>query len=323
MKTYDQFFELAKATHLVQVLPDIQDKLDKALNHSNNGNLDRWLAAHELLPNVSTSVVTLDKSTVCLGSKQDLSETQHKDLLKGLKALSPWRKGPFELFGTHINTEWRSDWKWDRLVPHIAPLKDKLVLDVGCGSGYHSWRMAGEDARLVMGIDPSLLFVMQYKTIKKYAPDTPAFVLPFALEDMPAKLPCFDTVFSMGVLYHRRSPFDHIQHLYNLLKPGGELVLETLVIEGEEGHILVPRDRYAKMRNVWFIPSVPELIKWLERMNFKDVRCVDVNKTSVEEQRATEWMDFESLPDFLDPNNANLSIEGYPAPRRAIILANK
>ena len=323
MKTYDKFFELAEDTHLIKALPEIRQKLDTALNYSQNGNLANWQAAYSILPDVSTNHRVINQSQVGAGKAEELNEQQQATLLESLQALRPWRKGPFNLFDIHIDTEWRSDWKWDRLIPHIQPLQDKLVLDVGCGSGYHTWRMAGEGARLAMGIDPSMLFVMQYKTLKKYIGDIPAFVFPFALEDMPAQLPCFDTVFSMGVLYHRRSPLDHIQHLFNLLKPGGELVLETLIIEGKEGQILVPEDRYAKMRNVWFIPSIPELIHWLKRLKFKNVRCVDVNLTSVEEQRATPWMGFESLKDFLDPNNPELTIEGYPAPRRAVILAEK
>jgi tRNA (mo5U34)-methyltransferase len=32
-------------------------------------------------------------------------------------------------------------------------------------------------------------------------------------------------------------------------------------------------------------------------------------------------MRFQSLPDFLDPNNPELTLEGLPAPRRAIFLA--
>lgn len=323
MNSYDHFFEILKDTHLSKALPELKIKLDLVLNQRKNGNFDRWRKAYDQLPDVTTQHAVLNQSVVSVGRQEELSEAQREVLLNSLRQLCPWRKGPFSVFDIHIETEWHSDWKWDRLIPHIAPLQDKLVLDVGCGSGYHSWRMAGEGARLVMGIDPSLLFVMQYKTIKKYAGDVPAFVLPFALEDMPHNTPCFDTVFSMGVLYHRRSPFDHIQHLYSLLKPEGELVLETLIIEGEENQVLVPRDRYAKMRNVWFIPSVPELIKWLERFNFKNVRCVDINQTSVEEQRATDWMQLESLPNFLNPDNHDLTIEGYPAPRRAVILANK
>ena len=56
----------------------------------------------------------------------------------------------------------------------------------------------------------------------------------------------------MGVLYHRRSPIDHLLELKGCLQTGGELVLETLVIDGGLGEVLVPENRYAKMRNVWF-----------------------------------------------------------------------
>lgn len=59
----------------------------------------------------------------------------------------------------------------------------------------------------------------------------------------------------MGVLYHRRSPLEHLWQLKDQLVQDGELVLETLVVEGDENTVLVPGDRYAQMRNVYFIPS--------------------------------------------------------------------
>ncbi|MCU7797779.1 MAG: tRNA 5-methoxyuridine(34)/uridine 5-oxyacetic acid(34) synthase CmoB, partial [Candidatus Thiodiazotropha sp. (ex Myrtea spinifera)] len=141
-------------------------------------------------------------------------------------------------------------------------------------------------------------------------------------EDIPPNLQAFDTVFSMGVFYHRRSPFSHLSELKGCLRKGGELVLETLVIEGGPGEVLVPEGRYAKMRNVWFIPSPATLISWLSRAGFGDVRLIDVTTTSVEEQRATEWMRFESLADYLDPSQPAQTVEGHPAPRRAIIVAH-
>ncbi|MEW8068099.1 MAG: DUF1698 domain-containing protein, partial [Candidatus Thiodiazotropha endolucinida] len=45
--------------------------------------------------------------------------------------------------------------------------------------------------------------------------------------------------------------------------------------------------------------------------------------TTIEEQRATEWMRFESLADYLDPADRSLTIEGYPAPRRAVFVARQ
>lgn len=288
-----------------------------------NGNLKAWLDALEKLPNISPSVVNLKCSHITAGTIEDISPEQKQQLINQLRCLIPWRKGPYTFFGVEIDTEWRSDWKWDRLAPYITDLSGKTVLDVGCGNGYHSWRMAGAGAKLVIGVDPSLLFVMQYAAVRKYVGDQSVYVLPLKLEDIPDNLPHFDSVFSMGVLYHRRSPFDHLNQLKNLLKPDGELVLETLVVEGEENTVLVPKDRYAQMNNVWFLPSCKTLAQWLQRAGFSNIRLVDINQTSIEEQRVTDWMQFESLKEFLDPNDLNKTIEGYQAPTRAIFLANR
>ena len=163
--------------------------------------------------------------------------------------------------------------------------------------------MLGAGAESVVGVDPNWLFLCQFLAAKRYLPELPAWHLPLALEDLPEKLEGFDTVFSMGVLYHRRSPIDHLLALKDCLKRGGELVLETLVVEGDASTVLVPEDRYAQMRNVWFLPSVAALELWLRRAGFADARCVDVSLTSVEEQRSTEWMRFQSLPEFLDPQD--------------------
>jgi tRNA (mo5U34)-methyltransferase len=68
---------------------------------------------------------------------------------------------------------------------------------------------------------------------------------------------------------------------------------------------------------------VPALERWLRRAGFGEVRCVDVSDTSVQEQRSTEWMRFQSLADFLDPHDPTRTVEGLPAPRRAVLLARK
>lgn len=105
------------------------------------------------------------------------------------------------------------------------------------------------------------------------------------------------------------------------MRAGGELILETLVVEGDAQTVLMPGERYAKMRNVWFIPSTAALTQWLSRVGFSDIRVVDLNITSLEEQRATAWMENESLIDFLDPSDHSKTIEGYPAPLRAVLVA--
>ncbi|MDX5372841.1 MAG: tRNA 5-methoxyuridine(34)/uridine 5-oxyacetic acid(34) synthase CmoB [Pseudomonadaceae bacterium] len=284
-----------------------------------HGDLERWYAAVAALPALSVEHAELRDALRLDGVCDEASRAALKNALQGL---IPWRKGPFELFGVHIDTEWRSDWKWSRVAPHLD-LAGKRILDVGCGNGYYMWRMLGAGAEAVVGVDPNWLFLNQFLAVKNYLPDSPAWHLPLALEELPARLEGFDTVFSMGVLYHRRSPIDHLLDLKDKLLRGGELVLETLVVEGDAQQVLVPEDRYAMMRNVWFLPSVPALELWLRRAGFVDVRCVDVSTTSIEEQRATEWMRFQSLPDFLDPADHSRTLEGLPAPTRAVLLSRK
>jgi len=292
-----------------------------------HGKLEEWQQVLAALPNIQASTINLNKDTLQIGSKDDCDNDTRQQLTALLKQFHPWRKGPYELFGIHINTEWRSDWKWQRISPHISSLQNRSVLDVGCGNGYHMWRMYAEGARLVVGADPSQFFLTQFHTIKKYVGEAPVHLLPFKSEELPAftqefKGRGFDTVFSMGVLYHRPSPIRHLQELKSFLRPKGELVLETLVLAGDDDRILIPQDRYAKMRNVWFIPTTPVLERMLERVGFTNIRVVDITKTSVEEQRSTDWMNYESLSDFLDPEDHSKTIEGDPAPVRAVIIAN-
>lgn len=272
---------------------------------------------------VTPSSVDLNAASVRIGQADELSASQFATLESALRQLHPWRKGPFSVFGLEIDTEWRSDWKWERLSAAIAPLADRAVLDIGCGSGYHCWRMRGAGARFVLGIDPTLLFFMQYSALQNYILDPAVQVLPLAIEDMPAGSACFDTVFSMGLLYHRRNPHEHISGLRGCLREEGQLVLETLVLDTQREEVLVPKDRYARMRNVWAIPSVVTLQEWIRASGFKDVQCIDVSVTSVYEQRRTDWMQFQSLSDFLDPEDTTRTIEGYPAPVRAVCVATK
>lgn len=302
---------------------DIEPSLDDYFAKLKHGDLDKWLSAINALPDIQTPTVILDTDTVTIGTAADIEETSRPEIIENLMKLHPWRKGPFELFGIKIDTEWRSDWKWQRLENHIKPLTGKTVLDVGCGNGYHCLRMLGAGAKAVVGIDPTLLFVTQFQLLNKYIQTDKTSVLPMGIDEMPIDAECFDTTFSMGVLYHRKDPAEHIQRLKGTLKPGGQMVLETLIIETEKEELLIPEGRYAKMRNVWNIPSPPLLKKWTEEAGFTNARIIDITKTTTEEQRKTNWMTFESLPDYLNKQNKNKTIEGHPAPTRAIILAEK
>jgi tRNA (mo5U34)-methyltransferase len=287
------------------------------------GDLPGWIQALEALPPITPGSVDLDADCIRVGAAGDATAADITALEQALRALHPWRKGPFDLFGVHIDTEWRSDWKGQRVLPALEPLDGRRVLDVGCGSGYHCWRMLGAGAAEVIGIDPTPLFVIQFQALQAYIRRPEAWVLPLGIERVPPNLAAFDTVFSMGVLYHRRNPIEHLTELRGALRDGGQLLLETLVVVGDVDTCLVPPGRYARMGNVWFIPSTDMLLRWLAKAGFRKPELVDVNQTSTQEQRSTDWMRFHSLADFLDPDDPRKTIEGHPAPRRAIVTATK
>ncbi|MDG2460194.1 MAG: tRNA 5-methoxyuridine(34)/uridine 5-oxyacetic acid(34) synthase CmoB [Luminiphilus sp.] len=301
-------------------LDPLRDEFQRGLSVTRHGDLPRWRAALSRLPELPAGQLQLDAPRVGLNGWAPQADLER--LETALKGLHPWRKGPFELLGLHIDTEWQSDWKWDRLKPALATLEGKRVLDVGCGNGYHCWRMLGEGAKEVIGIDPTPLFLMQFKAIQKYLQQPNIHLLPLRLEAMPSHLPVFDTVFSMGVLYHQRDPLAHLSDLRAKLIPGGQLILETLVIEGDEDAILEPAGRYARMSNVWKLPSPSLAQRWLRDSGFQQAQIVDVTVTAQDEQRRTEWMTFHSLKEFLNPEDRSLTIEGFPAPKRAILVAH-
>ena len=279
-----------------------------------HGRNDEWKQALEsVVPDSAAGDFSSD--IVRIGNPESVHTTV-------LKQLMPWRKGPFQVGVDFVDTEWRSDWKWQRVLPHLRDLSGVSLLDVGCGNGYHLLRALGEGADLALGVDPTILFNYQFALLQRISADNRAFLLPLKSEHLPA-FNCFDIVMSMGVLYHRRSARDHIRELVSFLKPGGQLVMETLVVEGDAGTTLVPEGRYAKMGNVWVIPSTGYLEAMLKQEGLMEVVTVDVTVTTTDEQRPTEWMDFESLPDFLDPNDPTKTIEGYPAPCRAVLTAIK
>ncbi|KGL53165.1 MULTISPECIES: tRNA 5-methoxyuridine(34)/uridine 5-oxyacetic acid(34) synthase CmoB [Pantoea] len=321
MIDFGRFYQQIAVGPLAKWLEVLPAQISEWQRENLHGHFRDWYKSLEYLPQLEPQRLDLLHSVSA--DRDDVSERHRQGIEKLLRNLMPWRKGPYSLYGTEINTEWRSDWKWDRVLPHISPLAGRTVLDVGCGSGYHMWRMIGAGAHLVVGIDPMQLFLCQFEAVRKLLnDDRRAHLLPLGIEQLPV-LQAFDTVFSMGVLYHRRSPLDHLLQLKNQLVSGGELVLETLVIEGDVNQVLVPGERYAQMRNVYFIPSAEALKSWLEKCGFVDVRIVDFAVTTTDEQRRTSWMTSESLAEFLDPADSGKTVEGYPAPLRAVLVATK
>jgi tRNA (mo5U34)-methyltransferase len=301
---------------LARIISEKRAFLDTA-----RGNFQRYKSLVDSLPDLVCSKIDLGGRQVCAGDPSDISGAQKKELFEKLFQLCPWRKGPFNLFGVDIDTEWQSWMKWDRLLPHLPELAGRRILDIGSSNGYYMFRMAEQNPLFVLGLEPQSTFYYQYLAVQKFLRQENVFCLPIPHDQLPGMDRYFDLVLCMGVLYHRKSPVEMLKSIHDSLKKGGQIVLENLVLDTRENLCLFPRDRYAKMRNVFFIPDLEAMESWLARAGFSHIQCVDVAKTSSEEQRKTDWIQTESLKDFLDPENPDKTVEGYPAPVRAVFIA--
>ena len=320
MPNFESLFDDLAGIGLASWRDKLWGILDRKFSDSAHGNLDDWQAVLSDLPAMQKLRADLNARAVTIPGVDGVSRSA---LRQSLLCLNPWRKGPFDLCGVNIDAEWRSDLKWDRIKDSIAPLAGRAVLDVGCGNGYYALRMRGMGAKLVIGIDPTLLYVIQFLAICHFMQPEPVHVLPLRLHELPRDSNAFDTAFSMGVLYHQRSPEEHLLELKSSLRPGGELLLETLILPDTQAVARRPDSRYARMRNVWLLPTLAKLESWLQASGFDNVQLIDVSQTTTDEQRSTEWMPFQSLAESLDPADPTRTIEGWPAPRRASLICNK
>ncbi len=299
-----------------QLIREKRDFLD-----TTRGNFFKFKQVLDSIPDYTPSTIDLDTRAVTIGSSGDISPDEQDLLDKKLVQLCPWRKGPFNFFGIPVDSEWQSWMKWDRLKDHIGSLEGKRILDIGSSNGYYMFRMAAQNPLMVLGIEPQSSFYYQYLTAQKFLKQNNVFCLPVVFNQLPKMDQYFDRVFCMGILYHRKSPVRMLNDINTVMRPGGMLILENLILDARQHHCLFPKDRYAKMRNVFFIPDLLVMESWLERAGFKDIQCINVQKTTEEEQRKTRWIQTETLSDFLDPEDSNKTIEGYPAPVRAVFTA--
>lgn len=279
----------------------------------------------EDLPERRANYVDCGKAAIEIGAKDEIDASEHKTLQALIQSLVPWRKGPFLLFGEFIDSEWRSDRKWDRIAPFLPPLAGKRLLDVGCSNGYYLFRASAHGCsaehppEALVGLDPSEAFFFAFHLFQRYYQFPGLCTSLFSVEHVEQFQSQFDVVLLMGILYHQRDPLSVLRKLRNRLKPGGMILVESQSIDGFGSYALFPEERYAKAHNVFFVPTQDCLVSWMKRAGFSNVEILSHARVTGEEQRKTSLMEFESLDDFLDPNDLDKTIEGYPAPWRTVV----
>jgi len=272
--------------------------------------------AIEQLPEVDATLEIGDTVTLRSDGDIDIGEIE-----RVARMMMPWRKGPFDLFGLFIDTEWRSDQKYNFLRPHFN-LHGKKVADIGCNNGYYMFRFLEDAPKKVVGFDPSALFKTQFDFINRFAKTQIEYEL-LGVEHLPFYEEKFDVIFCLGVLYHRSDPVSMLKMLRQGLEEGGEVYLDTFIIDGDEPYALCPSESYSKITNVYFVPTLKALENWCIRAGFHSFEVLGTVVTTSDEQRKTDWIESQSLEDFLDPDDNSKTVEGYPAPKRGYVRIKK
>ena len=195
---------------------------DIFLNNKNfrkHGTHRQWLDILKALPNINTKYLDYSGNQIVIGRPNEINATEIKILENELFKLNPWRKGPFNIFGLEIDSEWRSEKKWERIKNYLPNNKGMRIGDLGCSNGYYAYKLLGLSPELIIGMDKTALFIIQFLSTKFYTKQIQELlILPCSAEEFSQENFDFDLILSMGILYHVKNPESHINTLNKLIK---------------------------------------------------------------------------------------------------------
>lgn len=294
----------------------------KWINQEKKGFL-RYREPCDFLSGFSAEHIDCSQDVITIGQELEISPKDKKEIKKNLQGFMPWRKGPFSVFGIDIDAEWRSEKKWQRLLPKLPQLQGKIIADIGCNNGYYMFRMASHQPQLVVGFEPSMQHYYCFKALNGMAGFKNLHIDLLGVEHIQLFPETFDIIFLLGIIYHRSSPIEVLKDIYTALKPGGTLILESQAIPGNAPIALFPEKTYAKVPGTYFVPTGTCVKHWMQRAGLQSVDLFCTHPMSEEEQRKTKWMVFESYTDFINKEDSSLTVEGYPAPCRVFLSGRK
>jgi 2-polyprenyl-6-hydroxyphenyl methylase/3-demethylubiquinone-9 3-methyltransferase len=165
-----------------------------------------------------------------------------------------------------------------KYITAAVDLKDRTVLDVGCGGGILCEAMAAKTAR-VTGIDASCAAIEAANQHQKQSGLTVTYLNCTVEEFATRRRQTFDVITCMELLEHVPDPVMVIETISGLLNPGGHLFLSTInrtlrayagaIITAEYLLGLLPRETHDYSK--FIRPS--ELCQWLRAsgLTIKDI----------------------------------------------------
>ena len=315
------FDRLPKSANLNAITAE-HKKRQAWVNQQKKGFL-RYREPYHALQQFQALELDFSGDIVKIGNGCERGEEEREFIRQQLKAFMPWRKGPFSVFGNLIDAEWQSNLKWDSLDGYLPDLSGQTIADIGCNNGYYMFRMAAHRPEFVLGLEPSVQHYYSFKALNAMAGCSNLEIDLLGVEHLSYFTECFDTIFLMGIIYHRPSPIDTLRDIITALKPGGTVILETQAIPGDDPVALFPNGTYAKVPGTYFVPTASCLYNWMKKAGYTNIELFASHPMTSEIQRQTEWMVFESYNDYIDPENSQKTVEGYPAPIRLFAKGEK
>ena len=169
----------------------------------------RWEAIRGL-PKINDVQIKIGDSIEII--LNNLSLEDEKYIYDTAKLIQPWRKGPFQISTTFIDSEWQSFIKYNLIKPYFD-LKDKIVGDIGCNNGYYLFRMLKEKPKKLVGFDPLALYKMQFDFINHFVKSEIVYEL-LGVEHLEFYEQKFDTsLYGMWKGYDKKNKIDLLLHI--------------------------------------------------------------------------------------------------------------
>jgi tRNA (mo5U34)-methyltransferase len=190
--------------------------------------------------------------------------------------LHPFLQCPFPVAGGRvIQGAWVGEYKlmnFPKCDITAETLANKRVLDIGCNAGYDTFYLSTLGPSEIIGVEPAYLFYYQalFLWSTYYCPNL-RFLNTEWQNIHKETLGTFDVINCQGVLYHEPSPMLLVEKLFDLLEPGGTLVLESHVTLDDDLKAQFVEDTFNGGIDWWWIPSIRTVKAMLGARGFEDI----------------------------------------------------
>lgn len=142
-------------------------------------------------------------------------------------------------------------------------VKDKIVADLGCGTGFISMALANE-AGLVFSIDNSVNMLKELKNSVIKSKLKNVYPLKSSLDNIALFDESLDAVFINMALHHIRDAKKAIDEMSRILKRGGSVVISDVMEHNGEW-------AREEMFDEWLGFSNAQITKWLKKSGFENI----------------------------------------------------